>query len=83
MDSVTWDVILVLLAGTAWLAAAIWQAHNIRRQERMISWLWGVALRRPPEAAPGAPARDAVAEPDPPHETLNEHLRATNRWTAG
>jgi hypothetical protein len=82
MDSVTWDVIVVLLTGAVWLAAAIWQANNIRRQEKMLVWLWWMSLPRRPGAAPAAPALDvpqAVEGPRP----LGNRMRPTDRWTVG
>ena len=82
MNSVTCDVIVVLLTGLVWLTAAIWQGHNIRRQEELIARLWWILLSSRSAAEPAGRAREvleATEEPDPPVE----HLRPANRRTAG
>jgi hypothetical protein len=75
MDSIALGVMVALLTGALWVAGAVLQWSNIRRQERLVARLWRLSVRRkrkgPADAAP-------VLAQAPP-----ESLQPANRWTVG
>jgi hypothetical protein len=75
MVELTMGVMLLSLTGFLWVAGAILQWHNIRRQEKLIARLMRRSGRRAPEAEPAEEPVEA--------EMVGEYLRPAKRWTVG